>query len=101
MLVLMSQTVTLSSLFISLPSDRIIFVYNARPFGQIVLLSSCRGGHLLVVLNLVNHGYMQINDINIQGKTALHLASQEGHVNVVDYLLQRGARISRYVLVVL
>jgi ankyrin repeat protein len=46
------------------------------------------------VLNLVNKEPKQINEINIQGRTALHLACENGRVNVVDYLLQRGAKFS-------
>lgn len=42
-------------------------------------------------------GSFVINEANHEGKTALHLASEFGHVKVVALLMQRGALLHRFV----
>lgn len=40
-------------------------------------------------------GSFVINEVNQEGKTALHMASEAGHVKVVALLMQRGALLHR------
>ena len=41
------------------------------------------------------HGTFVINEVNNEGKTALHLSAEHGHVKIVALLMQRGALLHR------
>lgn len=60
-------------------------VFNSR-YGRV---NTCK-----TLLDTAHGGYV-INEVNHEGKTALHLASEYGHVKVVALLMQRGALMHR------
>jgi len=50
------------------------------------LMMASKGGHLSCVKSLMNRGAaLNIGDIN--GYTAIHYASRQGHKEIVDYLI--------------
>lgn len=55
-----------------------------------MFLRSARAGHLDQVLDFLKQG-IDINTSNSNGLNALHLASKEGHNEVVRELIRRGA----------
>lgn len=55
-------------------------------------LRAARAGHLEKALDYIKNG-VDINICNQNGLNALHLASKEGHVEVVSELLQREANV--------
>lgn len=61
--------------------------------GVISFLRAARVGNLDKVLEYLR-GSIDINACNNNGLNALHLASKEGHVNVVTELLRRGADVN-------
>lgn len=56
-----------------------------------LLFMACRGD-VRGVEGLLNEG-IDVNSINLDGRTALHIAASEGHVGVVKLLLTREANI--------
>ncbi|KAE8702918.1 Detected protein of confused Function [Hibiscus syriacus] len=56
-----------------------------------LLFMACRGD-VKGVEDLLNEG-IDVNSIDLDGRTALHIAACEGHVEVVNLLLQRQANI--------
>ncbi|MBA0768384.1 hypothetical protein Gotri_017186, partial [Gossypium trilobum] len=56
-----------------------------------LLFMACRGD-TKGVEDLLNEG-MDVNGIDLDGRTALHVAACEGHVEVVKLLLSRNANI--------
>lgn len=56
-------------------------------------LRAARSGNLDKVLEYLK-GSIDINTCNSNGLNALHLASKEGHVDVVTELLRRGANVN-------
>ncbi|XP_026566772.1 ankyrin-3-like [Pseudonaja textilis] len=55
-------------------------------------LRAARAGNLEKALDYLKNG-VDINICNQNGLNALHLASKEGHVEVVSELIQRGANV--------
>ncbi|XP_065839881.1 transient receptor potential cation channel subfamily A member 1-like isoform X2 [Oscarella lobularis] len=62
---------------------------------ELPLHMAVSNGHLLVVITLANHLPRSIDLKNINGRTGLHLSCINGHINVLDYLLQMGAAVTR------
>ena len=60
--------------------------------GSASFLRAARGGNLDKVLEFLKSG-TDINTSNANGLNALHLASKEGHANIVNELLRRGANV--------
>jgi ankyrin repeat protein len=60
------------------------------------LMEACRNGHLGVVRVFVQHLAKRLEarlgDIGRKGMTALHFAAQEGHQELVAFLLTKGAK---------
>lgn len=56
-----------------------------------LLFMACRGD-TMGVQDLLNEG-IDVNSIDLDGRTALHIAACEGHVDVVKLLLSRKANI--------
>ncbi|XP_011073996.1 serine/threonine-protein kinase STY8-like isoform X2 [Sesamum indicum] len=56
-----------------------------------LLFSACQG-HVEGVQDLLDEG-IDVNSIDLDGRTALHIASCEGHLEVVKLLLSRGANM--------
>ncbi|MEO0787032.1 MAG: ankyrin repeat domain-containing protein [Bacteroidota bacterium] len=64
---------------------------NLRNSPQI-LIGPAREGHLFMVRQMLETG-IDINITDDRGHTALSVAANEGHQGIVDYLLSRGAEI--------
>ena len=60
--------------------------------GSASFLRAARAGNIERVLELLKSG-TDINTCNANGLNALHLASKEGHNDVVRELLKRGAQV--------
>ncbi|CAF4498932.1 unnamed protein product, partial [Rotaria magnacalcarata] len=61
--------------------------------GNSGFLRAARAGNLEKVLEYLRSS-IDINTSNANGLNALHLASKEGHVNIVQELLSRGANVN-------
>ena len=59
------------------------------------LLQLCAIGHLPTVINYITSTYPNVNFRDYDRRTALHVASSEGHLDVIKFLLARGAKINR------
>jgi ankyrin repeat protein len=59
------------------------------------LLQLCAIGDLGKVVNYVTNTFDNVNFRDYDRRTGLHVASSEGHLEVVKYLLTKGARINR------
>ena len=57
-----------------------------------MFLRAARAGNREQVLQFIQSG-VDINTSNTNGLNALHLASKEGHVDVVRELIHRGAHV--------
>jgi len=57
------------------------------------LLRAARSGNLKRVIEFVEDDLVDINSSNQNGLTALHSASKEGHILVVEELIARGANV--------
>eukprot|EP00026_Physarum_polycephalum_P006086 Phypoly_transcript_06127.p1 GENE.Phypoly_transcript_06127~~Phypoly_transcript_06127.p1 ORF type:complete len:593 (+),score=95.33 Phypoly_transcript_06127:77-1780(+) len=62
-----------------------------QPF---LLCTAAAKGDLQKLQHLVEVKNIDINTADYDGRTALHLASEEGHLEVVKYLLGKGANIN-------
>jgi ankyrin repeat protein len=75
---------------------RLVFlVWLHRSNGQTQPIHiAAKSGNQTELANLLakNHSLLNIRDA--EGETPLHLASREGHLNLVEYLLSQGAKIS-------
>ncbi|MEM6396546.1 MAG: ankyrin repeat domain-containing protein [Bacteroidota bacterium] len=58
-----------------------------------ILLSPAREGHLFLVRHMLETG-IDINITDDEGRTALSVAAHEGHQDIVDYLLNHGAKVT-------
>lgn len=57
-----------------------------------LLFVACKGD-VDGVKELLDDGVVDVNSIDLDGRTALHIAACEGHVDVVQFLLTRKANI--------
>lgn len=57
------------------------------------LIRAARSGNLKRVLDFIEDELVDINASNQNGLTALHSASKEGHVRIVEELIARGANV--------
>ena len=68
---------------------------SVKFYNEAVLLDACREGDLDIVKSLLEQNKLPVN-YNDLGKeqTPLHLASAEGHLEIVKYLLKKGADVN-------
>ena len=59
------------------------------------LLQLCAIGDLGKVVNYVTTSFANVNFRDYDRRTGLHVASSEGHLDVVKYLISKGARVNR------
>ena len=59
--------------------------------GHTPLTIASNTGDLSIVRKLVCDCYVDVNSRSIHGITALHMAAQDGHTSVVNFLLSKGA----------
>eukprot|EP00966_Prymnesium_polylepis_P134740 3114145-Prymnesium_polylepis.1 len=52
-------------------------------------------GNLKAVRRVLDSGRTDINEVNANGETALMWAAQQGHYDVVQLLIERGARLDQ------
>ena len=67
------------------------YVDRKGPRCKTPLITSAFNGHLRIVRALTEKWNVNVNAQDDRGITALYCASQENHIEVVDYLLQHGA----------
>lgn len=60
-----------------------------------VLLQLCAIGNLTEVQNYISNALADVNFRDYDRRTALHVASSEGRLVVVKYLIAKGARVNR------
>jgi ankyrin repeat protein len=58
---------------------------------QTLLHCASKKGFILIVRWLVEQCFASLNIVDLNGNSALHLASAHGHRSIVEYLLGRGA----------
>ena len=56
------------------------------------LINAAANGNLTVVMEICKSQQCGVNDKH-EGQTALHLACQNGHLDVIKYLLSQGAQL--------
>jgi ankyrin repeat protein len=59
------------------------------------LLQLCAIGNLGMVVNYLLNTFDNVNFRDYDRRTGLHVASSEGHLEVVKYLISKGARVNR------
>ncbi|EED90829.1 ankyrin domain-containing protein, partial [Thalassiosira pseudonana CCMP1335] len=59
------------------------------------LLQLCAIGNLSKVQSYVVHTFSDVNFRDYDRRTALHVASSEGRLDVVKYLVSKGAKVNR------
>ncbi|GAB1603336.1 ankyrin repeat and SAM domain-containing protein 6-like [Argonauta hians] len=59
------------------------------------LLNACEHGEVHVILNLLDQGYVQVDDADDDEITALQMAAANGQEQVVRLLLMRGAALDK------
>lgn len=64
-----------------------------RALLPILLTCAAKAGDLETIKQLVQQGAFLNEPSDYDGKTSLHLASAEGHLPVVKYLLMHGASV--------
>ena len=69
-----------------------MFWFQRAPDQNATFLRAARAGNLDQVLEFLHNG-ININTSNSNGLNALHLASKEGHNEVVRELIKRGADV--------
>lgn len=74
----------------------LLLEHGAKPdladyHGLTPLIHASNVGDLSIVRKLVCECSVNVNSQSIDGLTALHMAAQDGHASVVDFLLSRGA----------
>ena len=64
--------------------------------GYPAIVGASENGELECVIVLVEELHADVNSIcSVRGQTALHLAAQNGHVDVCEFLLEHGARVNQ------
>ena len=71
---------------------RTIFETNMPTHKVEGLLNAASNGNLSVVMEILKSQQCGVNDKH-EGQTALHVACQNGHLDVIKYLLTRGAKL--------
>jgi potassium channel len=59
------------------------------------LLFAAAGGELKIVQEAIEHGGVNVAEVDFEGRTALHIAASAGKLEVVEYLIQGRAPINR------
>lgn len=100
---LLELTLSIRSLFSSvhllpgngnmLPSSVRSLLASLQSDGVSSFLRAARAGNLSKVVEYLK-GSINIDTSNANGLNALHLASKEGHVHIIEELLSRGAKIN-------
>ena len=57
-----------------------------------LLIMHAANGSLGKVMELIEHEIVDVNSVDYDGRTALHLAVEEKQMRVIKYLLRKGAR---------
>ena len=66
---------------------------SSNRHGDTALLIAARFGHEQLLRTLVDVHGVNLEITNVDGKTGLHEAAQQGHSDCVVYLLQKGAKV--------
>ena len=67
---------------------------SRREKNNTLLMDAARLGFTFIVRKLLEDNRLQVNCVNVDGDTALHLAAREGHAAIV-YLLLQDMRVKR------
>lgn len=67
--------------------------FRSNPSRQTFLHCASRNGYLEIVRWLVEQCRIDIDLVDVNANSSLHLAAINGHGNVVEYLLERGANL--------
>ena len=59
--------------------------------GNTLLHNSCRGGYLELTKFLINECRCDLKTINKDGSNAVHIASEEGHLRIIEFLTEKTA----------
>eukprot|EP01112_Ceratiomyxa_fruticulosa_P011898 TRINITY_DN3274_c0_g3_i1.p1 TRINITY_DN3274_c0_g3~~TRINITY_DN3274_c0_g3_i1.p1 ORF type:complete len:607 (+),score=113.71 TRINITY_DN3274_c0_g3_i1:134-1954(+) len=64
--------------------------------GPLVLISAAAKGDLHTIKHLIEQEGVNPNEGDYDGRTALHLASEEGHLDIVKYLISKGVNLNAH-----
>lgn len=69
-------------------------IYSLDAFGNSMLIRAAENGETPLIALLVEKFGLSINFQNYEQETALFVASMEGHDDIVDYLIMKGAGVN-------
>ena len=70
-------------------------LHTKCPYGKTAAHYACKPGRLPILKILVKYDNSLLKTIDSEGKTCLHLAAENGDVNIVTFLIEQGAEIDK------